>query len=93
MMKQRTKGFSRILVLSLLVVGLAVGTAPAADVHLNMGSTSSSSGVYAWCVAAANVINKANVGVNVTVVESGAGMDNLRKLSAGIFRPERPRYL
>jgi TRAP transporter TAXI family solute receptor len=85
MMKQRTKGFYSILVLSLLVVGLAVGTAPAADVHLNMGSTSSSSGVYAWCVAAANVINKANVGVNVTVVESGAGMDNLRKLSAGIF--------
>ena len=28
-MKQRTKGFYSILVLSLLVVGLAVGTAPA----------------------------------------------------------------
>lgn len=57
----------------------------AQTVHLNMGSTSSSSGVYAWCVAAANVINKADNGIQVTVVESGAGMDNLRKVSAGTF--------
>ncbi|NLA90707.1 MAG: C4-dicarboxylate ABC transporter substrate-binding protein, partial [Synergistaceae bacterium] len=56
-----------------------------ADVHLNMGSTSSTSGVYAWCVAAANLVNKADNGIQVTVVESGAGMDNLRKLSSGVF--------
>lgn len=54
-------------------------------VNLNMGSTSSTSAVYAWCVATANVINKANVGLNVTVVESGAALDNLRKLKAGAF--------
>lgn len=50
-----------------------------------MGSTSSSSGVYAWCVAAANVINKADAGLNVTVVESGAGIDNLKKVRDGVF--------
>lgn len=54
-------------------------------VNLNMGSTSSTSAVYAWCVATANVINKANVGLNVTVVESGAALDNLRKLKEGVF--------
>jgi TRAP transporter TAXI family solute receptor len=54
-------------------------------INLNMGSTSSTSAVYAWCVATANVINKANVGLNVTVVESGAALDNLRKLKEGAF--------
>jgi TRAP transporter TAXI family solute receptor len=84
-MKQRTRVFSRIFVVSLLALALTGGAALAEDIHLNMGSTSSSSGVYAWCVAAANVINKAKNGVNVTVVESGAGMDNLRKISSGVF--------
>jgi hypothetical protein len=50
-----------------------------------MGSTSSTSAVYAWCVATANVINKANLGLNVTVIESGAALDNLRKLKDGSF--------
>ena len=54
-------------------------------INLNMGSTSSTSAVYAWCVATANVINKANVGLNVTVIESGAALDNLRKLKDGAF--------
>jgi TRAP transporter TAXI family solute receptor len=54
-------------------------------VYLNMGSTSSASGVYAWCVAAANAVNKSAPGVQVTVVESGAAIDNLRKIKAGIF--------
>jgi TRAP transporter TAXI family solute receptor len=36
-------------------------------------------------VATANVINKANVGLNVTVVESGAALDNLRKLKSKAF--------
>jgi TRAP transporter TAXI family solute receptor len=54
-------------------------------INLNMGSTSSTSAVYAWCVATANVINKANLGLNVTVIESGAALDNLRKLKDGSF--------
>ncbi len=54
-------------------------------VYLNMGSTSSTSGVYAWAVAAANAINKPGTGIQVTVIESGAGIDNLRKIKTGTF--------
>jgi TRAP transporter TAXI family solute receptor len=79
------------VVTAALTVLLLIGS-PALDAqtqpqvtNLNMGSTSSTSAVYAWCVATANVINKANVGLNVTVVESGAALDNLRKLKEGVF--------
>lgn len=68
-----------------LALGTALSPAEAQVRNLNMGSTSSTSAVYAWCVATANVINKANVGLNVTVVESGAALDNLRKLKEGVF--------
>jgi len=71
-----------------LVIILALASSLAftqAPVYLNMGSTSSSSGVYAWCVAAANAINKSAGGIQVTVVESGAGIDNLRKVKSGVF--------
>jgi TRAP transporter TAXI family solute receptor len=83
-MKFRNGIFSGMIIAVLATVLMFAGTAQA-DTHLNMGSTSSTSGVYAWCVAAANVINKADNGIQVTVVESGAGMDNLRKISAGVF--------
>jgi uncharacterized protein len=70
----------------LLIEGASVnGQTKKQVTNLNMGSTSSTSAVYAWCVATANVINKANVDLNVTVVESGAALDNLRKLKAGAF--------
>lgn len=71
-------------VLALMGISLA-SAAEAKKMSINMGSTSSTSAVYAWCVATANVINKANVGLNVTVVESGAALDNLRKLKSGAF--------
>ena len=81
---------SAVSLMVALALALACGTAAhAADakkvINLNMGSTSSTSAVYAWCVATANVINKANAGLNVTVVESGAALDNLRKLKCGAF--------
>jgi len=82
--------FSRIAVFTFALILLA-GLLPADAqtkppvTNLNMGSTSSTSAVYAWCVATANVINKANLGLNVTVVESGAALDNLRKLKEGVF--------
>jgi len=70
-----------------LVLTLCLLTSPAmAQKHyLNMGSTSSTSGVYAWCVATANVINKSQNDIQVTVIESGAALDNLRKIKAGVF--------
>ena len=73
------------MAISLAAALPAVAQAKKQVTNLNMGSTSSTSAVYAWCVATANVINKANVGLNVTVVESGAALDNLRKLKAGAF--------
>ena len=72
----------------LVTLFLVIASSPALaqqKINLNMGSTSSTSAIYAWCVATANVINKANVGLNVTVVESGAALDNLRKLKNGTF--------
>jgi TRAP transporter TAXI family solute receptor len=76
-----------LVVLIPMLIGASLSNAAEAKktINLNMGSTSSTSAVYAWCVATANVINKANVGVNVTVIESGAALDNLRKLKSGAF--------
>ncbi len=74
-----------VFAILLLVLAAAFPAAEAQVRNLNMGSTSSTSPVYAWAVATANVINKANVGLNVTVVESGAALDNLRKLKEGVF--------
>lgn len=79
------KGILPGIVLAATILVLMFAGFASAEIHLNMGSTSSTSGVYAWCVAAANAINKAENGINVTVVESGAGMDNLRKISSGVF--------
>ncbi len=64
-------------------IALCLLTSPAMaeKQYLNMGSTSSTSGVYAWCVATANVINEAQNDIQVTVIESGAALDNLRKSS------------
>lgn len=78
-----TRRFFLALLLAAMV--LPVRCAAEKRVYLNMGSTSSSSGIYAWCVAAANAINAAGTGLYVTVVESGAGMDNLRKVRDGVF--------
>lgn len=88
-MKKCRFGFPVIVAAVIFVLLAGVHSSFAAEtkkaINLNMGSTSSTSAVYAWCVATANVINKANVGLNVTVVESGAALDNLRKLKAGAF--------
>ena len=73
------------MAISLAAALPAVAQAKPQMINLNMGSTSSTSAVYAWCVATANVINKANLDLNVTVVESGAALDNLRKLKDGSF--------
>ena len=81
----RTFGAVLLAALTLSPACIPPAEAQQKVINLNMGSTSSTSAVYAWCVATANVINKANVGLNVTVVESGAALDNLRKLKEGVF--------
>ncbi|MBN2394853.1 MAG: TAXI family TRAP transporter solute-binding subunit [Candidatus Atribacteria bacterium] len=76
-----------VFVLALiLLLSVSVGSALSKEtVYLNMGSTSSTSGLYAWCVGAASVINKADNNIITTVVESGAALDNLRRIKDGAF--------
>ncbi|MDO8567579.1 MAG: TAXI family TRAP transporter solute-binding subunit [Dehalococcoidales bacterium] len=54
-------------------------------INLSFGSTTSTSGTYTWPVAIARVVNKNVPGINITVVESGATYDNLRKVKDGVF--------
>jgi hypothetical protein len=76
-----------VFVLALvLLIGISIGHISAQEtVYLNMGSTSSTSGLYAWAVASASVINKADNNTRVTVIESGAALDNLRRVKDGAF--------
>ena len=82
--KRRVGGVLLLAAVLFLLMG-CTSCGASGTVHLNMGSTSSSSGVYAWCVATANAINASEKGILVTVIESGAGMDNLRKVRDGVF--------
>ncbi len=78
--------FSHCMIVVVVAFFLVLGVASAdATVYLNMGSTSSTSGLYAWCVTAASVVNKADNGIRVTVIESGAALDNLRRMKEGAF--------
>ena len=79
----RKRGFWIVFVVMFAL--LLTSPAMAQKHYLNMGSTSSTSGVYAWCVATANVVNKAENDIQVTVIESGAALDNLRKIKEGVF--------
>jgi TRAP transporter TAXI family solute receptor len=63
---------------SLLALG---GPAGAADQELLIGSTSSSSSHYGYFVAVTQLINENVPGVSASVVETGATVDNLRRLS------------
>ncbi|RLB26642.1 MAG: hypothetical protein DRG71_01700 [Deltaproteobacteria bacterium] len=50
---------------------------------LTFGTTSSSSGYYATLVAYAKLINKYVKGVNITPIETGATIDNWKRMSRG----------
>ena len=82
-MRKRLLAGLAIVIVLVLLVGLNVGFAK--TVYLNMGSTSSTSGLYAWAVATASVINRADNNIRVTVIESGAALDNLRQIKDGAF--------
>jgi len=60
---------------------LAAGTVHAED--LLFGSTSASSSHYGYIVAVGKLINEAGSGLNATVVETGAAMDNIRRMERG----------
>lgn len=66
--------------LSALALALACGSASADAQKLLIGTTSASSSHYGYFVAVSQVINKQLANVDSSVVETGATMDNLRRL-------------
>ena len=68
-----------------LLAALALSGAAAAQTkkQLVIGSTSSSSSVFVYFVALAKAINQYAPSLNATVVETGATVDNLRRMDRG----------
>lgn len=64
------------------VLGMS-GMANAETKQLSIGATSQASSLYAYHVAVAQLLNNQLEGVNVSVVETGGGLDNMRRLSEG----------
>lgn len=80
-MKTRTVNFkSRALILSASVLLLSHGAAIAGSNKLLIGTTSSSSSHYGYFVAVSQIVNSKVEGVDTSVVETGATMDNLRRM-------------
>lgn len=81
----------KLLVVASLLLGLGLVVscapagpgAPAEQKRLLLGATSATSGYYLYEVGAAKAINKAVPEVNITVVETGAAIDNLLRLRKG----------
>jgi len=63
----------------------AEATANHAAVHLFLGTTQSTSGVYSFGVAVASVVARHDPGLMVTVVESNGAYDNAKRMKEGIF--------
>lgn len=61
-------------------IALLVGGAAHAQERILIGSSSSSSSHYGYYVAVSQLINDGVEGVSATVVETGATMDNMRRL-------------
>ncbi len=68
------------LLTAILSAGLIAGTAAQAEEQLLIGSTSTSSSQYGYFVAIGQIINQHVDGVRTSVVETGATVDNLRRI-------------
>jgi len=68
------------LLTAILSAGLIAGTAVQAEEQLLIGSTSTSSSQYGYFVAIGQIINQHVDGVRTSVVETGATVDNLRRI-------------
>ena len=87
----------RTIAAGVLILALAL-TAPAPaeaqKKRLAMGCTQTASSHYAYCVGAAKAINLAAPDIDVTVVETGATVDNMKRmlkgsLDYGLVTPEQ----
>lgn len=78
----RTKTFFRIsCLICMLVCGMLLPETSFGAKKMLVGATSASSSHYGYFVAVAQVINKNVPGMEVSVVETGATADNLRRFS------------
>ncbi|MCY3982442.1 MAG: TAXI family TRAP transporter solute-binding subunit [Roseovarius sp.] len=69
--------------ITLLGATLLAGPVLAQDKDLLIGSTSASSSHYGYFVAVGQLINENAEGLKASVVETGATMDNIRRMSRG----------
>lgn len=70
----------KLLASTLIATAIGITPALAQDERLAIGSTSSSSSHYAYFVAVSQLINNNVEGIQADVVETGATIDNLRRL-------------
>ena len=70
------KWFLLTLCISFPLLPLDKGLAGQKIINLRYGTTSSASGGYAFAVAEANIINKAVKECRITVIETGASIEN-----------------
>ncbi|MFH1574772.1 MAG: hypothetical protein ABIG68_12370, partial [Acidobacteriota bacterium] len=76
----------RLLAASAILAAAAAACAPGGNrIHLFLGSTQSTSGVYTFGVSVAAVIAKHDPEIVVTVVESNGAYDNAKRMKEGIF--------
>ncbi|MFB9868765.1 TAXI family TRAP transporter solute-binding subunit [Vreelandella sulfidaeris] len=68
------------LLTAILSAGLFAGPSAQAEEQLLIGSTSTSSSQYGYFVAVGQIINQHVDGVRASVVETGATVDNLRRI-------------
>lgn len=68
------------LLTAILSAGLIAGTSAQAEEQLLIGSTSTSSSQYGYFVAVGQIINQHVDDVRTSVVETGATVDNLRRI-------------
>ena len=78
---QTLKSCTRLAAVALLALPV-LGTAAEADTRLAFGATNAQSAHYAYFAALANVVSEQD-GYQASVVETGATVDNLKRMSRG----------
>ena len=78
--RSKTRGLPGLCAAALVVLATLTGGSAVASQKLLIGSTSSSSSHYGYFVAVSQLINKKVPNVEASVVETGATMDNLRRI-------------
>lgn len=78
---QTLKSCTRLAAIALLALPV-LGTAAQADTRLAFGATNAQSAHYAYFAALANIVSEQD-GYQASVVETGATVDNLKRMSRG----------